>query len=139
MRQLIVGVDGSPASIEALRWAAATAKDSRDILTVVHVRHIPGVWAEYPSVFRAAGPYLDELEDQAREASAKVLADAGLPPSFEVRDGDAAAELESAAEEHHADVIVVSGHGHRGFDRLLLGSVSSRLVHTACVPVLVVR
>ncbi|HSS25261.1 MAG TPA: universal stress protein [Mycobacterium sp.] len=36
-------------------------------------------------------------------------------------------------------MIVVSGHGHRGFDRLLLGSVSSRLVHTASVPVLVVR
>jgi nucleotide-binding universal stress UspA family protein len=139
MRRFVVGVDGSEASIQALQWAADLAKEADIALTVVHVRHVPTVWSESPSTVAAVEPYLEQLEQQARDEVAKVLGDEGLPIEFVVRRGDPAAELDTAAQEAGADVIVVSGHGYRGFDRLLLGSVSTRLVHTAHVPVLVVR
>jgi nucleotide-binding universal stress UspA family protein len=139
MRHFIVGVDGSKPSIEALKWAAALAKEAGIQLTAVHVRHVPTVWSESPSTAAAIEPYVEELEQQARDETAQVLGEAGLPVEFVVRSGDPSAELDAAALEAAADVIVVSGHGYRGFDRLLLGSVSTRLVHTAHLPVLVVR
>jgi len=139
MQQLIVGVDGSEASIDALRWAARLAKDTAATLTVVHVRHIPAIWSDNPSAFAAVEPYLEELEQSARDAAAEVLGGVELPVAFEVRDGDPTDELDRAATAHQADAIVVSGHGNRGINRLLLGSVSSRLVHTASVTVIVVR
>jgi nucleotide-binding universal stress UspA family protein len=137
--QLVVGVDGSEPSLEALRWAAGVAGQTGATLTVVHVRHVPTIWSENASAFRAIEPYLEELQEQASTRSAEVLSEAGIAASFEVRDGDPADQLNRAAVEMHADLIVVSGHGHRGLDRLLLGSVSTRLVHTSSVPVTVVR
>jgi nucleotide-binding universal stress UspA family protein len=139
IRRLVVGVDGSEPSLEALRWAADLASQTGATLTVVHVRHVPTIWSENASAYRAIEPYLEELQEQASTRSAEVLSDAGLPPSFAVRDGDPSEQLNRAATELEADLIVVSGHGHRGLDRLLLGSVSTRLVHTASTPVTVVR
>jgi nucleotide-binding universal stress UspA family protein len=139
VRQLIVGVDGSGASLAALRWAAGLAGQTGATLLVVHVRHTPTIWSENPSAYRALEPYLEELQEEAATRSAEILSEAGLPATFEVRDGDPAEELNRAAKELRADLIVVSGHGYRGLDRLLLGSVSTRLVHTASVPVTVVR
>jgi nucleotide-binding universal stress UspA family protein len=139
VRQLIVGVDGSEPSLVALRWAAGLAGQTGATLVVVHVRHTPTIWSENASAFRALKPYIEELQQEASARSAEVLSEAGLPVSFEVRDGDPAEQLNRAAMEMHADLIVVSGHGYRGLDRLLLGSVSTRLVHTASVPVTVVR
>jgi nucleotide-binding universal stress UspA family protein len=137
--RLVVGVDGSEPSLEALRWAAGLAGQISAALTVVHVRHVPTIWSENPSAFRAIEPYLEELQQLAFTRSAEILSEAGLPLTFEVRDGDPAEQLDRAATELQAELVVVSGHGHRGLDRLLLGSVSTRLVHTASTPVTVVR
>ena len=139
IKTIVVGVDGSEPSLVALRWAADLAVQTGSSLMVVHVRHVPTVWSENPSAFRAIEPYLNELQEQAASLSTEVLSKAGLPPTFEVRDGDPAEQLDDAATELHADLIVVSGHGNRGLNRLLLGSVSTRLVHTAATPVTVVR
>ena len=51
---------------------------------------------------------------------------------------DPAAELEQAAAEQRADLIVVGSQGHTVVERLLLGSVSTRLTHHAQRPVMVV-
>ena len=64
---------------------------------------------------------------------------AGSPWRLEVRTGDPAVQLERAAEETDADLVVVGARGHSVARRLLLGSVSSRLLHHAHRPVLVVR
>jgi nucleotide-binding universal stress UspA family protein len=56
-----------------------------------------------------------------------------------VRTGDPALQLEQGAEENGADLVVVGARGHSAAHRLLLGSVSTRLLHHARRPVLVVR
>jgi Universal stress protein family len=69
----------------------------------------------------------------------EVLAPFGVRWKFEVGIGEPATLLERVAQQHEAEMIVVGSHGHTATQRLLLGSVSARLVHHADRPVLVVR
>ncbi len=67
------------------------------------------------------------------------LADAGVTAAAEVRIGAPDAVIVATAKERNADLIVVGSHGLSGLERLLLGSVSERVIGRAECPVLVVR
>jgi nucleotide-binding universal stress UspA family protein len=56
-----------------------------------------------------------------------------------VREGPAADEVLQVAREKNADLIVMATHGRTGVRRLLLGSVTEKVIHTAPCPVLAVR
>ena len=61
----------------------------------------------------------------------------GIQPELVVQIGVAADSIVSFAQLQKADVIVMGTHGKRGFDRLMLGSVTDRVMRTASCPVLV--
>ncbi len=129
-----VGTDGSPASIEALRWAGLDAQLRGAELRVVTAwpRELAGGWPLWTG-------------EQVREASQQMLDDAiraaGLPKSVSVErlalQGAPAQMLAAAASD--SVVLVVGARGQGGFARMLLGSVSSRCVQQATGPVVVVR
>ena len=83
--------------------------------------------------------YGSDQERLASSRAAEVLDRLGAAWRLEVRTGDPAVQLERAAEENSADLIVVGAGGHSVARRLLLGSVSTRLLHHAHRPVLVAR
>ena len=56
-----------------------------------------------------------------------------------LRTGDARDSIIQAAEELHADLIVMGTHGRRGVSRALLGSIAETVVRSAPCPVLTVR
>ena len=68
-----------------------------------------------------------------------------LPPNFtgqveyHVRDGDAAAEILTLAQQSHCDLIVLGTHGRSGVSRLLMGSVAEAVLRKAPCPVLTVK
>ena len=142
MNRIVVGIDGSPPSGQALRWAAAEAKLRGAALRVVHT------WA-FPYI--VAGPGLDPtldarmIEDVRRKAEElvehelSVLGDeaAGVDIERVVVDGAPAPTLIEAAEG--SDLLVVGSRGHGGFAGLLLGSVSQQCAHHAPCPVVIVR
>lgn len=135
---IVVGVDGSDAGAEAAEVAGRLALDLDAKVTAVHVRQIMPLWSPLaPSIDPEA--YWQGIERLASKRTAEVLDRLGAPWRLEVRTGDAATQLELAAAEHDAGLIVVGARGHKGTRRLLLGSVSTRLVHHAGRPVLVVR
>jgi len=139
MAQIVVGVDGSEASMRALEWAADEARRRHAHLRVVHA------WLEVfvDGYFVAPAVYEREaVEAAARETLDKAVA--SVPdgsPAIDVEPvlvhGQPAAVLLDEAE--HADLVVVGSRGHGGFAGLLLGSVSQRVVHHAPCPVVVVR
>jgi nucleotide-binding universal stress UspA family protein len=49
------------------------------------------------------------------------------------------AEIVKAARRHGCNLIVIASHGRRGFSRLLLGSVTSKVLAQSPIPVMVVR
>ncbi|HWD47397.1 MAG TPA: universal stress protein [Actinomycetota bacterium] len=91
--------------------------------------------ARGPSVRYPAGPSGPPADDPLLE----LHRDEGGGRGDRVRTGDPAVRLELGAEENGADLVVVGARGHSAAHRLLLGSVSTRLLHHARRPVLVVR
>jgi nucleotide-binding universal stress UspA family protein len=132
---VLVGVDGSPASLEALRWAArlAPALDA-DIEALM-------VW-DYPTIFGwSAGlaPYW-RPDDDARKALETALDEgfgSGRPTNLtaDIAEGPAAAVLRDRSAA--AVMLIVGSRGHGGFAGLLLGSVSTACAEHAHCPVLV--
>ena len=135
---IVVGVDGSPASSDALRWAADEARLRGAILRVVYGWMLPTMI--YPA-YGPAGMYEEmpaEAEGRTRTQVEQVLGDHhDLQVELEVHEGRGAEVLLDAAKG--ADMVVVGSRGRGGFSGLLLGSVSSQVAHHAACPVVIVR
>ena len=69
----------------------------------------------------------------------KTAKAAGLEAESIVLKGDPAERIVNFAEEQGVDMIVVGSHGIGGFERLVIGSVSEKVVRHAKIPVLVFR
>ena len=140
MKRIVLGVDGSDGSIQAARVAGRLTADLGAELTAVHVRHVaPMAWSPAPVAVTSDPPETRVTnEELARQRTAQALDPLDIPWTFQVRAGDPAAELEQAAAEQRADLIVVGSQGQTVVHRLLLGSVSTQLTHHAQRPVMVV-
>jgi nucleotide-binding universal stress UspA family protein len=136
-RRIVVGVDGSPSSVQALAWAVREARLTGGLVDAVCAWQYP---ASYGWAMTEAEPEIGKLSMETLE---KAVAEAGAAAEDRVRillhavRQDAAEALIEAAKG--ADLLVVGTRGHDGFARLLLGSVSHRCVHHAPCPVVVVR
>ena len=135
---VVVGVDGSEASKDALRWTMRYARMTGATVRVVTVWHFPSSfgWGPVPAI-----PEMD-LEADARAAlkeTIEAVADTGAPVTIqtEVVEGPPALMLLRAAAG--ADLLVVGSRGHGAFAGMLLGSVSEHCVHHATCPVVVIR
>jgi nucleotide-binding universal stress UspA family protein len=138
-RSLIVGVDGTDDSRNALVRAAEWARMAGLRLVVVHVRHIPVLAEMSAMTIGPARQNLDEIETAARRVTDDVLQGTGVDWEFVVRSGDPAHELMAMAGDRPAVAIVVGGRPHRAALSGLAGSVDAALVHRFHGSVLVVR
>jgi nucleotide-binding universal stress UspA family protein len=145
---IVVGVDGSPGSLAALRFALAEARLRGDRLVALHAWVLPVEEAVHPFLLEApggGGPPLPELQEALGAAAAARLEAAlaqaaGEPGAAEVErrvvEGAPAAMLVEASQG--ADLLVVGSRGHGGFRSLLLGSVSQQCAHHSRCPVVIV-
>jgi nucleotide-binding universal stress UspA family protein len=138
-RHILVGVDGSDASAQAAEMAGRLAADLDAKVTVVFVRQLPAMPTSPFGVTVDLDSHWEDQERLAASRAAGVLDELGVAWRLEVRTGDPAVQLELGADENGADLVVVGARGHSVAHRLLLGSVSTRLLHHARRPVLVVR
>jgi nucleotide-binding universal stress UspA family protein len=138
-RSLIVGVDDTDDSRNAVVRAAEWARGAGLKLVAVHVRHIP-VLAEMSSMtIGPARQNLDLIEAAARRIADDALRATGVDWEFVVRSGDPAHELMAVAGDRAAVAIVVGGRPHKAALSGLGGSVGAALVHRFHGSVLVVR
>jgi nucleotide-binding universal stress UspA family protein len=143
MPGILVGVDGSDHSRRALSWAMREAAAHQVPLTVMAVHAGPPrpatqvYWnvptlpegSPDPELARTAvRKWVDTVADEDALTVPEVIVD--------VRTGDPAEELVSASRD--ADLLVVGSRGSGVWAQILLGSVSSKVVHHATCPVVVV-
>jgi nucleotide-binding universal stress UspA family protein len=138
----IVATDFSPSAARALRNAAALTSH-RAPIEVVHAWQLPaGSWgatllgqARFPwSTVRDA--VLASAKTQADKLVASI-GDIGHPLHVQLIQGPPASVITHAAESGAHDLIAIGTHGHRGFRRLLLGSVAESVIRHAPCSVLV--
>jgi nucleotide-binding universal stress UspA family protein len=140
IRSILCPFDGSGFSRRALEHAAALGRWHGAKVTLLHV--FTGVPAD-PQDGPAA--WFTPLEPQERKKIVAWLADAaasahaeGVVVEAQVVEGRPIPEILRVAKETEAGLIVLGTHGRTGFDRLLLGSVTERILRQAPCPVLTV-
>jgi nucleotide-binding universal stress UspA family protein len=140
MRSIVVGVDGSEASVRALEFAAQLASDVGDAeLVVTYARHISSLWLPDNVADDEFADVLDQTEWLVRDAAAKALKDRPTLWRLEVAEGEPSSVLrDTAGVCGSSSIIVVGRSGWSTARELLLGSVSNRLAHHGDYPVLLV-
>jgi nucleotide-binding universal stress UspA family protein len=130
MERILVGLDGSTASLDALRWAGRLAHATAAEITAVH--------AFMPPPHETPSADYDRLRQEAQERvtawSAKLETE--VPVSSLVVDGEPDDLLGLAAES--ADLLVVGTRRAGGFAHLHLGSVAHHLAHRSSIPLAIV-
>jgi nucleotide-binding universal stress UspA family protein len=134
-KRILVGVDGSDNSLRAARIAAGTAALFRSEIVLLNVLQ-PTESAYYTGM-----PTTDEEERAKGEEklyrAKDVCEEAGLKPVLKVMLGNPAEAILELAEDGY-DLVIVGTRGSGGLARFLMGSVSTRVVQFAKVPVMVV-
>jgi nucleotide-binding universal stress UspA family protein len=139
--RIVVGVDGSPESARALRWALDEAELWGSALVVVHSWYTPYPVEPWGMVLtpRDRNVFQQEAHDLINDMVKLAVADgATRPPQLTVtsiEDASGPALVHASAD---ADLLVVGSRGRGGFKALLLGSTSLHCLHHATCPVVVV-
>ena len=135
MQTVVVGYDGSAEATRALDRAAAFGRSGAKVIVVTGVElATPGgrsMGAVDPGELKAGQATLDAARSHLKTQGIDAEAVEGT--------GDPADVIIEAAKERGADLVVVGTRGLNAAERLLLGSVSTKVVHHAPCDVLVVR
>ena len=138
-RKIVVGVDGSPASLKAVLWAAHEAKLRNSEIEILHSWSMPFVADPL-----AMMPMMFPVEEMVSEADKIVSAAAAIITGVDSKIQVATRIERGAASEYliaagkSADLLVVGSRGHGGFAGLLLGSVAQQVANHATCPVVIV-
>jgi nucleotide-binding universal stress UspA family protein len=140
-RRIVVGVDGSPVSRVALRWAAQEAKLRDCELEVVYGWQV-STEPRPPGVDLGVAPPLEAYQRQAEERLAGIVAET-LGPSrtnrVTVRAVHRTPGRALIEQSRDADLLVLGSKGHGRLAAWLLGSISDEAVQRAPCSVVIVR
>ncbi|HET6623558.1 MAG TPA: universal stress protein [Gaiellaceae bacterium] len=144
---IVVGVDGSEPSHEALRWAAAEAELRGARIVAAHSwTFVPPTPIGEPGMIpMPATDYVGQLDAERKAAQAELDATVaevfpdGVPDHLESKLLEGDAEDALVREAAGAELLVVGSRGRSGLKSVLLGSVSRHVVSHAACPVVVVK
>lgn len=141
MLKALVPVDGSDNSLRAVRHVIALVQGREPMqIHLVNVQEPVDAW-EVKRVFRPEEiEAVQELDGGDELHAARELLDqAKLPYVCEVLLGDVAQSIVKYAEDQGCDKIIMGTHGRSALSRLLLGSVTTRVIQLTAIPVTLVK
>ena len=141
VKNILCPVDFSVFSLRAFRYAIGIARHFQARLFVQHTQSMGVALAleemNTGAARQALGFSRQEAEQRLRHLIAESLADPS-EISVLVNEGDVRDCILQTVTEQKIDLVVMGTHGHKGFNRLVMGSVAEHIVHEAICPVLVV-
>lgn len=149
--KVLIALDGSDGSQQALQYGAELAKSTGSELTLAHVLAEPA-YPLYGEGFTMAA-YKGSIEQEVRDAATsekghgeELLEEARNTAlhytdhvKTEILEGEAARSICDYAKVHDIDLIVMGSRGLSGLKRMVLGSVSQQVLSEAECPVLVTK
>ncbi len=141
MKTILLATDGSASARRATEEAIELALETGWSLQIVSVWSPPKAMVGYGVIvpLDAGGDAERQQAENVVDAAAEKARAAGLQPKTAVRRGNPASEICARAGVIGADLIVIGSHGRGPVKRAALGSVSTRVLHHAPCPVLIVR
>ncbi len=140
--RILIAVDGSKSSLNAVKYAAklAVALRTKDRLTLVNVHDDHGLRHAQQMVGKAEiDDYLRAVSDEDLKTARKYLTKEGLSHDAIIKQGHVSEEIVKTANSGKFDLVVVGSKGRSGIVDVLLGSVTQRVVTSAKPPVVVVK
>jgi nucleotide-binding universal stress UspA family protein len=135
-KNILLATDGSRYSSAATEKALDFAKSYGGDLKVISVVDVPSeFYAEAPVVYEKLAAKAKEFVAGASESAKK----SGINASGLVGEGAAHEVITETAKKEKADLIIMGSHGRTGIKRLLMGSVTEKVIGYAHCPVLVVK
>ena len=145
LADVVLATDGSAPAVRAREWLQQAPLGQENVHVTAVMPPTLDVCLPIQADHDAAKAYLRSMEDHARDMAqdlvsreADALATTDREVSAEVRQGSVSGMIVGAAEERHADLIVVGAHGKTGLAGML-GSVSLHVLEHAPCSVLVVH
>lgn len=125
--RILLGYDGSADSEKAAALAITMAKEFGSTIVVCHASgHMP-LTSRPNEVRKLVTPLVERLTKL------------GITTNTAMPDSVPAQGILDAADEHHADLIILGSRGRGTFANLLLGSTADRVLHYAKIPVMIAR
>ena len=140
IEKILVPLDFSPASMEALDYAVSMAKQFHAAIHLVHV-YPPDEASSVPGaghLLLQSAETIERLNEELTGIHRKHVP-TFCPDNCHIRSGRPYEQIVRLAREIDADLIALSTRGHSGLKHLLLGSTAERVVRNAPCPVLVTR
>lgn len=134
-RRILLPTDGSEGSQRATEHAVALADEVDATVHAVYVLNA----TEFDELDKSAVDERERAGESALDAVERASDRAGVDVETELRRGVPHEEILTAAEEAEADAVVMGTHGRTGIDRLLVGSVTERVIRESPIPVTTVR
>jgi universal stress protein A len=141
IKRILCPMDFSEFSRRAFRYAVSLARHFGSRLLIQHTAQ-PATY----TLLEGVGPAVADADVQTqiqrgREEIRQLLIETGVDFSevtILLNEGDVADRILETVARERIDLVVMGTHGHKGFSRLAVGSVTERLIHLAVCPVLVV-
>lgn len=133
--QVLLTTDGSEESENAIEHAKSLARNYNAELHILYVSDVRAQMGDPTMEF-----VVENLEDVGQEAveSVKEQIPGSVSTVTEVRTGIPHREIIDYTEEKDIDIICMSTHGRSGLDRLMIGSVTEKVLRNSNVPVVTV-
>jgi nucleotide-binding universal stress UspA family protein len=141
MEKILIAIDGSPASHEAVEFGVQLAAEQDAAAVFVHVVQPLDV-VPMTCFGMAAGVRPHEVTEEERQPLVEAKAAAehqGVHATAKLLVGDAVDEIVACADNLDVDLIVIGSRGHGKLSSALLGSVSRGVVSESKRPVLIIR
>lgn len=142
MPRLLVAFDGSETALRGLRHAIALARSMHEAsIHLVHAHDaadVDGAVAIYVTHAKMAELQREHSESVLAEGR-KLLDDSGIAYTEEILAGPIGQSIARCADDRHCDLIVMGTRGMSAIGNLLMGAVSTKVVHFAQVPVTLVK
>lgn len=138
IKNIVCATDLSDFSDNTIRYGIALARVFEARVQPCHIIYLPAVTTHYGTI------YIDPHQEQARLTAFvqdhldRLFKDAGVPWEPIISMGNPAEEILRISQNPDVDLIVTATHGRSGFQRLLLGSVTERLMRAVSCPLLII-
>ncbi|HPN38516.1 MAG TPA: universal stress protein [Melioribacteraceae bacterium] len=142
IKKILVPIDFSDYSKNALKYASQFAKFFNANITVIYVIE-PLVYPSDFSLGQVAIPSVEyDMQDKAKEELERLVNEEFsdlIKTELIIKAGKPFVEIIETAAEIDADLIIIATHGHTGVEHLLFGSTAEKVVRKAPCPVLSLR